>query len=735
MEGNWLENIHPLDLLQVVRKRLWIAALLFITVVTSTTYWTYSQIPIYSAQSKIQIGLDLSQLLLSNQALAAASIYYESLTFSTQQHVIKSPEIAEGVVQSLHLVDKERDPEMYERVIDMVRASVSIQQIPDTSLFLVSATSSDPVQARDIANTVTEVYIQKTLEKKVESSRRSISWLTEQLVDVKDRIRSSEEELFRYQEEQGLILAENDLDIEAQRNAELNRAFLESKAETMELKLQLNERRKLAESTTDFQALLTNMEDASSIQGIYDQLVLTELELTKARRRYKEKHPVMIQLNEEITFLRDRIRTKVEQSLRAREIQYQTAQNREDQFRDALLESDKILFAHNKKQIDYGILKREAESQKEIYNALIRKLKEMDLLGGGQESNVTVVEYAKTPAHPVRPNKRKNILLGILGGLTIGLGMTFFVEYMDRTLKSVREIQVQLDLPLLAIIPRAKRFTDEDQKWESYFLIDEHPKSSEAEAFRALRTNLKFAALENHSKSVVITSCGPKEGKTTVVTNLGISLGEAGVRTLIVDTDLRKPQMHSIFDVGKNPGLTDCLLGDSSLDSVIYPTGKNNLWVVPCGTVPPNPSELLDSELARKTMQELTERFDFVLCDSPPIGGITDAAVLASYMGGVILLLQAGRVDKFYAKRVKEQLEKVKARIFGVVVNMIELGKAGYYYDYYYYTPYYYKYYDYYTDRTDRKPPKRTPPWWNRLRRRQEKEEGEKAEVKRNLDA
>jgi len=735
MEGSWFENIHPLDLLQVVRKRLWIAVLLFITVVASTAYWTYSQIPIYSAEAKIQIGLDLSQLFLSNQAIAAASLYYESLTYATQQHVIKSPEIAEGVVQALDLADKERDPEMYQHMIEMVRASVSISQISDTRLFLIKATSSDPTQARDIANTLTEVYIQKTLDKKVESSRKSISWLTEQLVDVKERIRKSEEELFHYQEEQGLILAENDLNIEAQRNAELNRAFLEAKAGSMELKLQLDEYKKLARSATDFHVLLTNLEEAGAIQGICDQLVTTELELTKARRRYKEKHPVAVQLKEEIKFLRDQIRSKVEQNIRAKEIQYKTAQNREVHLRDALLESDKILFAHNKKQIDYGILKREAESQKEIYNALIRKLKEMDLLGGGQESNVTGVEYAKTPSRPVRPDKRKNILLGVLGGLAIGLGMTFFVEYMDRTLKSVREIQHQLDLPLLAIIPRAKRFAEEDQKWESYFLIDEHPKSSEAEAFRALRTNLKFAALENHSKSVVITSCGPKEGKTTVVTNLGISLGEAGVRTLIVDTDLRKPQMHSIFDVEKSPGLTDCLLEDASLDSVIYPSGKNNLWVLPCGTVPPNPSELLDSEPARKTLEEVTHRFDFVLCDSPPVGGITDAAVLSSYMGGVILLLQAGRVDKFYAKRVKEQLEKVRARIFGVVVNMIELGKAGYYYDYYYYTPYYYKYYDYYTDRADRRPPEKKLPWWNMVQRRKKKKEDGKAGADRDLDA
>ncbi|MFC1889617.1 GumC family protein [Thermodesulfobacteriota bacterium] len=689
------EGFHPLDFIKIVRKRIWWSIFIFVCIVGSTAFWTNRQVPVYEAASKIMVGLDIPQILFSDQMASYATLYYESLTFDTQLHTIKSRAVAERVANALGLADRDVDPAGFNANVRMIQGSIDINRIPNTRLFMIKGISSDPEMARDIANTTVKVYIQQSLDRKVNASRKSVQWLTEQLVDIKDRIRRSEEELLSYQEREGIFglnPGSGGSDLEAQKHIELNNALTSAKLHAIDMKIKIEKMKHLHENK-EYIPVLMQIEATQDelLSSLHQQIVQSEIDLSRLLQKYKEMHPSVISLGQEVTFLKEKYNKEMSRVIEAMELDLRNMEARQEVLGEALERSDQVLIEANKKRINYGIILREAESNKEIYNLLIRKLKETDLAGGSAESNIEVVEYAATPGAPIWPNVQKSMLIAVLIGLSLGIGFAFLLEYFDRTLKSAEEIKRYLDLPILAMIPMIRG--GEATPRDFYIMMGQDSRSNESEAFRALRTNIKFTLAEEMSKTLLITSSGPKEGKTTIVTNLGITFAMSGQRTVVVDTDFRKPQLHSIFGIDKDkPGMTDYLLGEKTLEEVTYKTQVDKLYAIPCGTIPPNPAELIDSNKMKSTIELLTEKFDFSIYDSPPVGILTDASILSTLLGGVLLILNADRVNKLHAKRATELLRNVRATIHGIVVNKFQLGKSGYYYDYYYY---HYSYYGY----------------------------------------
>jgi capsular exopolysaccharide synthesis family protein len=311
----------------------------------------------------------------------------------------------------------------------------------------------------------------------------------------------------------------------------------------------------------------------------------------------------------------------------------------------------------------------------------MKKLKEMDITGGLSDNNISVVEYARTPAAPISPNRPRNLAVGAILGLLLGLGVAFYLEVFDRTVQNHEDAERYLKLPVLASLFWVK--TGEKIR-NPFTLTFDHPTSAESEMFRSLRTNIKFSRPEGAVGAILLTSSGPDEGKSTISSNLGITLASGMKRTVIVDADFRKPKQHRIFGLRNGPGLVETLVGEAALDDVIHPTRVKNLSVIPRGSNPPNPAELLDSDRMREIVRTLRERFDLVIFDSPPVGSVSDALILAAQVDGTVLVVEAGKFEASFVLRAKEQIEKANGRILGVVINKTKRERLGYYYQQYY---------------------------------------------------
>jgi capsular exopolysaccharide synthesis family protein len=304
---------------------------------------------------------------------------------------------------------------------------------------------------------------------------------------------------------------------------------------------------------------------------------------------------------------------------------------------------------------------------------------------------VVVEERAQQPLAPFRPDKQLNIILGIVFGLLSGVGLAFFLEYLDDTVKTKEELQRITDVPLFGVIPNIAARRGDSSKRDLYAY--QQPKSTISEAFRGIRTAISYSSQKRENRVYLVTSAGPKEGKTTVAINVATVMAYSGTKTVIVDADLRKPRVHKSFELENVRGLTNLIIGDASVEDVVQPTSIENLYVLPSGPIPPNPSELLGRERMIQILEELRGRYDRILLDTPPIGAVTDAAVLGRIVDSVILVVHAGKTRKKLIERGLEQLAQIDVDVSGIVLNNLKIGRKRYYPGYYHYYYYYSSYY------------------------------------------
>ncbi len=335
----------------------------------------------------------------------------------------------------------------------------------------------------------------------------------------------------------------------------------------------------------------------------------------------------------------------------------------------------------NRKGIEYGVLQREAESNKQMYEALLQRAKETGLSGEMKASNIRVVDRAEVPRRPVRPRKAMNLLLGLLGGLVSGIGLALFVEYLDNRVKSPDEIKQFLGLSFLGLVPAVR---DEDIAEGRSPLISDTVAQNFAEAFREIRTSVMFSSAGEGPRSVLVTSTQPSEGKSVVAANLALSLATAGLRVLLVDADLRKPRLHELMGVKQDPGLSSLLVGRAKAGECVQKSGTANLWVMPAGPNPPNPAELLGSTRFTNLVSSLGEHFDWIVFDSPPVMAVTDPSVVAHRTTGVVFVVGSEQVNRHKAMTAVQKLQASKAKILGAVLNRANVQRNPYYYSHYY---------------------------------------------------
>jgi capsular exopolysaccharide synthesis family protein len=422
--------------------------------------------------------------------------------------------------------------------------------------------------------------------------------------------------------------------------------------------------------------------------------------------QYGPKFPKVLRLETQLKDVEGLLQREKLNIISRLESEYRTARQREALLAQALEAQKTEANQLAEKLVQYNILKREAETNKQLYEGLLQKLKEAGISAGLRSSNIRIVDPALVPPHPARPQKLRNILLALLVGLVGGVGLAFIREYLDNTVQTPDDVEFLTRLPSLAVVPSfstlngrerrprlLKGATTSAARAEVALVSHERPQSQISEAFRSLRTSLLLSQAEHPPQVILVTSALPREGKTTAAVNLAVTLAQLGDRTVLLDGDMRKPGIGKLLSLSggnRHAGLSTYLAGVSSLDLVTIPHPViTNLAVIPSGPIPPNPADLLSSQRLREMIAGLRQQYKFIVLDSPPVMAATDAVILSVNVDSVLLVVRSGETPKEAFTRSHDVLLGVKARLLGVVLNAIDTSSPDYYYSYRYY-PYHY---------------------------------------------
>ncbi len=375
-----------------------------------------------------------------------------------------------------------------------------------------------------------------------------------------------------------------------------------------------------------------------TIQSIRSQILAAEQTITEYQKKYGQKHPAMVTALADLRTLKEKKLEQVRRVVESIKNQYELARASEENFRRYAGQTKAETLTIGEKFIQYGVLKREAETSKQLFDAIVARIKEQGVTQDIQTINMWVMEKAEVPTRPTTPNTKKNILLGLLAGLFGGVGLAFFVDYLDNTIKSPEEIETRFSMPVLGTIEFLKPELGIIEE-----LVRKDPRSHLAENYRVIRTNILLSSAEKHPKNIVVTSTSPQEGKTTTAVNLATILAQSGDPILLIDADLRRPRIHKIFGIDNTKGLSTYLAGASDIQFASIEPPAESQHIFPAGPLPPNPSELLGSNRMKELITSLEEKFDFIIWDSPPLFTVAESLILCKMMNGTIYVTQAGK--------------------------------------------------------------------------------------------
>lgn len=636
-------ELNVRDYLRIFRKRKITIIFVFLTVVISSFVYLSMQPAVYQASATIKIEERKTIAGLLTEWI----VYSPGDIMESETKIIKGYPVLRKVALKMGMIVENSPLEALNEIVSQLQGSIEAEKIGNTNMIRITAVSDTPKKATDLANVVTEVYIEESLVEKAKQARHTRQFIEEQLAALETRLKQAEEQLRKFGQE------------------------------------------------------YRNIQLAGPMQ---QKLVDLEFKLAELLQKYTEKHPQVIQLQEQI-----------------REI-------------------EKQLKGFSSPELEYNRLSREIEVNKKLYAMLKEKLEEARISEAQKVEDVSIVNPAVLPGGPVSGNKHMGMLVAVIMGLISGLSLAFILETLDTSIGTIEDVENVVKLPVLGVIPSiAGELNQKQSLWkevkERFVTVPKsdpeerqirlfshyNPKSPITEAYRNIHTNLKISSSR---KTILITSSGPREGKSSITSNLGIVMAQTGLKTLLVSADLRRPVLAKTFGINRHPGLNELMTGAASLDEVLKnitdimmgeinfedirkTPGIENIWILPSGQLPFNPPELLESKELNNVMETLKGRFDVIIFDAPPVLPVTDASLLASKMDCCVLVYEIGRTSREALMRTKVQLESVGAKIAGVVLNHTkpQTEAVSTY-------PYYYQKYRYYgKDETENldKPLKKEP--------------------------
>ena len=725
--ARFTQGAYPTALVSTVRavRKYWGTALgVASAIALAAAFYTLGQTKVYQAVGTILFDPNpprpLGTAVETVVDMGAGNYWSNQEYYSTQYKVIQSLRVSLGVVQRLGLhhdpaflaglpqgapLPEKTEPVEPEIAAGIVRARLTVEPVRESRLTILRYEDADPERAQRILSTLIDVYIEQNLDDALSSTGAAVDWLRGQLDKLRTELESSEMALHEYK------LKNNILSI----------AFDDRSNMLKEEVRQLND--VLTSVRAKKQEVLARSRELSKIQA-EDPLHLPATELLESpvlqdlRRLYGEavrdrdgllgqgkgkNHPDVLAADARVTATRNALLAEVENIQGSVKRQLAQLDHQEAGLSSLLEKAKRQALDLNLLEIEYNRLSRSKENNEKLYQIVLERTKESDLAQMMRVNNIRVLDRPLLPRGPIRPRVFLNVLLGAFLGVIAGVGAASLRAFLDRTLKTPDDVERELGLPFLGLIPeidesakrptggRRRRSRRAELVHNRELIVHEHPMSGIAEAARAIRTNLLFMSPDQPYKTLLVTSASPSEGKTTVACCVAIAMAQAGQRVILVDCDLRRPRMHRIFNRDPQVGVTSALLEPELLDTQALATEIPNLSVLPAGPIPPNPSEILHSEKFRKLLDELRRHYDRVIIDSPPVVAVTDAAILSTIVDGTMLVVRAFKTQFDVGRQGVRALSDVGAKLAGGVLNSVDLERHEYkYYHYYYHKEGYY---------------------------------------------
>ncbi|MBW1754576.1 MAG: polysaccharide biosynthesis tyrosine autokinase [Deltaproteobacteria bacterium] len=691
------------EIVHILREYKWLMGAITIAVIAIGVVWTLRTPKIYEATCTIEYDPDPSKPLggrVEDVADPIGSFWATREFFQTQNLVIASRGIAERVVRKLGLHEDPtyltQDDDTLGETGNLEGSAIALQSrltvdpVPETRIVRVHVLDVKPERAKLIADAVAQAYVEKTIEDRLESTDRARDWLEHQLSTLRAELDEAETVLHEFKKGHNVL----SVSMEDRQNLVASdiRATNDKLTETRNRRIELEARSKrLRVSLGDG---LDTIDPAVLAEDPVLSELVVELRGKKQERdalavKYGREHPTMKTLAEEVEGLEGQVAQEKTLVIRSADHDVQQIKAVEEGLRAAASVAHSAGLNLNLREIEYKRLNHDRDNKAKLYEIVLQRLTETDLTRMLKTTYVRVLDRALLPVSPVSPNLMKNVGTASLAGLLLSLAVAFVASRLDHTVRSVEAVE-NLGVTVLGVIPHlgsAAGSTSSDARAgpkqispptarEELIVVDE-PMSPAAETFRMIRTNLTFMSVDDPLRSFVVTSALPLEGKTTVASNLAISLAQFGRSVLLVDSDLRRPRLHRVLEVDNDRGLTTVVDGSTTLNAAVHETKVDGLSVLTSGPIPPNPSELLHSAAFGRLNEDVLKHFDYVVFDSPPMGAVTDAAILGSQVDGVLLVVRAGASTLHAVLGATKQLRSVSARLLGAVLNDADLRIRG----------------------------------------------------------
>jgi len=693
-------------------KRKWLVFAMAAAAAGAGLFYSLRQPRVYEAAATLDIEPKAPNVLgsqVNDVVDLGAGMYWNNREYTeTQYKILQSRETAEATVERLAL---EKNPRFFGSRVsvekfnhrgvtgtaEILRGMMRVEPLKDTRLVRVVVQHTDPEMAQLLANTVARTYIDRNLDRAMASTAGALEWLTKQLDTLRTRLSESERDLYEFKKSNNVLSVsledrQNLISTELQSFSE---SLIKTRTARIEIEAQRRELLSSQESVGSDEVVWPRAGSDELLQEYKAQFAKLQVERKGLETRYGPMHPRVQDVDAQVAQVNEAVRGQVAALLRANEFDYQSIRRQERELERQLAGVSDRGLDLNKLAIDYNRLLRERQHNEKLYEMVLSRTKETDLAQLLRFNNISILDAALLPEAPVSPRTRIIVLVALALGLGLGIALAFLLESLDYTVRSHQDVEEQLGgVPVLGVLPaigtgNASAYGGNGRRAGNApagdLVVDAEPQSIIAEAVRAVRTNLMFMGTERPLRRILVTSPSPVEGKTFVATSLAVTMAQSGKRVLIVDTDLRRPRMHKVFgSADGSAGLTVAIAGQARVEDLVQRTVVSNVFVLPCGPIPPNPAELLHTKRFGELLEKLGASFDLIVLDSPPLGAVTDAAILSRLVDGTLLVVRQGKTHKAALGHAARQLQDLGSILLGVIINDTDFGRSSYYrYDYF----------------------------------------------------
>ena len=725
-----VEKGHTIrEYIEILLRRKWWIITTFLTILFLGILYTYTRTPIYRTTAMLEITADNPGSHVSAEGrMGGVGGWFQTQKFQeTQNKILRSHSLAKRVIKALNLAEhpdfaaiakaKNRsEDEILNTMAAVFVGRLTVDPIRNTNLVDISYQSADKAITSKVLDVIANEYLYLLIDRRNESFSLVRNWLNDQLNAMAEKVQETQKKLFKFGQKTDIYMvgekAGNQDNVIVQKFVDLSSLLTKAQSEKMAKKAQYQQ---IKEQGPNASLIVNN----PLIAALRQEIVLQQSKVSALGKVYLPGHPEMQAETAKLAELRARLDAEVKRLQESVKADFEAADRTENLLQESFTDQKQQMANLQDNLSNYQILKRDAQTNEQLYQALLSRVKEVNISSTMVSSNVSVIDPAPMPTSPYKPKKLQNLALTVLLGLVLGVALALLVETLDDTIKSTEHLEKTCNLPLLGTLPSLNSYRkflpgredrqgfwgwrllpwfkpqdqDRPEAADLDLVVYKHPQDPITEALRHMQTSIMLSVSGRPPAAIMITSPNPSEGKTMVASNLALSLALNGRTTVIIDCDLRKPRVHKIFDLDPQPGLTNYLTGNATREEILREAAIPNLTVIPAGPQSPSPSNLLNSEIFRDLLVQLRQQFKHIIIDTPPILGFSDSRIVSVLVDGAILVTRYNSTHKSAARLAMQLLGQINAPLMGGVLNGVESSGLKYgayhYYNYKAYSNYY----------------------------------------------